>query len=207
MINKKFIILTNNSFSYREHQMKRTFILATTFAGLFATPVLAHPGHTVAGDLATGLMHPFLGLDHILAMLAVGLLAVQSGGKAKFALPALFVGVMIVGGYAGLSALNVPFVEQGILASVILLGVVIAAGGKLSLGISAPMVAAFALFHGAAHGMEMAVDTSAMAYGSGMIAASTLLHFAGMGVGQFAPHLLRYAGAAVAVAGFGLAVA
>jgi len=187
--------------------MRHTLILAAAFAGLFAAPALAHPDHTIAGDLVVGLMHPFMGLDHILAMVAVGLLAIQSGGKSKLVLPVLFVGVMMVGGYAGLSAFSIPFIEQGIVASVILLGAIIAFGGKMSFTFSAPLVAAFALFHGAAHGMEMPIDTSAVAYGTGMIAATGILHLFGMGAGRFAPQLLRYAGAAVAVAGVGLVVA
>ena len=186
--------------------MRRTLILAAAFAGLFATPALAHPGHTMAGDLVTGLLHPFMGLDHILAMVAVGLLAVQSGGKSKIALPALFVGVMIVGGYVGLSAIGAPFIEQGIIASVILLGAIVAFGKQMPLTFSAPFIAVFALFHGAAHGMEMPVDTSAAAYGMGMIAATGALHFLGMAAGRFAPQLVRYAGAAVTVAGVSLAI-
>ena len=187
--------------------MKRTVFLATAISLFAVSPALAHPGHTVAGDFTAGLMHPFLGLDHILAMLAVGLLAAQSSGKFRLILPTLFVAIMAVGGIVGLSALNVPYMEQGIVASVILLGAIVAFGGKLPLMVTGSMVAVFALFHGTAHGVEMPTDTTALAYGIGMLAASSVLHAAGIAAGHFGPYLLRYAGAAVALAGLGLAVA
>lgn len=185
--------------------MKRTVFLATAITLIATNSAFAHPGHTVTGDFTSGLLHPFVGLDHILAMLAVGLLAAQSSGKSRFALPALFVGVMAIGGVLGLSALNIPYVEQGILASVVLLGAVIAFGKTLPFAVSATMVALFAIFHGAAHGIEMPADTTIAAYGLGMIAASSILHAIGIAAGHFAPYALRYAGAAVAFAGLGLA--
>jgi len=187
--------------------MKRTVFLTTAISLFAASPALAHPGHTVTGDLTAGLLHPFMGLDHILAMLAVGLLAAQSSGKSRLILPTLFVAIMAVGGVVGLSSLNVPYMEQGIVASVILLGAIIALGGKLPLMASGSMVAVFALFHGAAHGVEMPADTTALAYGIGMLAASSVLHAAGIAAGHFAPYVLRYAGAAVSLAGIGLAAA
>ncbi len=101
--------------------------------------------------------------------------------------------------------MNVPYVEQGILASVVLLGAVVAFGKRLPLFASATMVALFAVFHGAAHGIEMPADTTAAAYGIGMMLASAALHAGGVAVGRFAPYALRYAGAAVAFAGIGLA--
>jgi len=186
--------------------MKRTFFLAAVLSVLAATPALADAGHTMGADLVAGLIHPFMGLDHILAMFAVGMLAVQSGGKAKIILPTLFVSGMAIGGYVGLSALSIPFMEQVIIASVILLGIVIALGGKLPLGASALMVITFALFHGAAHGIEMPIDTSIIAYGLGILSATALLHAFGIGAALVAPYILRYAGAIVAVAGMGLAV-
>jgi urease accessory protein len=185
--------------------MKHTVFLATALTLLSAGSAYAHPGHTITGDFTAGFVHPFIGLDHILAMVAVGLLAAQSSGKSQLALPAIFVGVMALGGLVGLSAFNVPYMEQGILASVILLGAVVAFGKKLPLAASAAMVALFAIFHGAAHGVEMPADMTAAAYGVGMMIASAALHGAGITAGRFAPFALRYAGAAVAFAGLGLA--
>ena len=185
--------------------MKRTFFFAAAFMAISTSTAMAHPGHTAFTDLGAGLVHPFIGLDHILAMVAVGLLAVQSGGKARFVLPALFVGTMLVGGLLGLSSLAIPYVETGIIGSVILLGSVIASGKVMNLTSSSMMVVLFSLFHGIAHGVEMQPDMSVVAYGAGMAAATAVLHMIGMGIGQFAPSAMRIAGAAVAVSGVALA--
>ena len=187
--------------------MKRTVFLATAISLFAASPAFAHSGHVVTSDFTSGFLHPFFGLDHLLAMIAVGLLAAQYAGKSKFILPAAFIVTMALGGLVGLSAINVPFMEQGIVASVILLGAVVALGGKLPLYLSAVLVSIFALFHGAAHGVEMPSTATFAVYGFGMLAASSLLHAAGIAAGHFAPYILRYAGAAVAVAGIGLAAA
>lgn len=187
--------------------MKRTFFLTATGVFLFSQTALAHPGHTFLGDLGVGFVHPFVGIDHLLAMFAVGLLGAQSEGKARFALPILFVAVMAAGGLLGLATLNVPFMEQAILGSVILLGAVIAFGRSVPFAGKAALVAAFAIFHGAAHGVEMPIDTSILAYGFGMLSASAILHAGGLLVGNLAPHALRYAGIGVSLAGIGLAAA
>ncbi len=187
--------------------MKRTVFLATAISLFAVSPALAHTGHTVTADFTTGFLHPFFGLDHLLAMVAVGLLAAQYAGKSKFILPAAFVVTMAIGGLLGLSSFEMPFMEQGIVASVILLGAVIALGGKLPLAASAVLVAVFALFHGAAHGVEMPSTATFAVYGVGMLLASSILHAIGIAAGHFAPYILRYAGAAVALAGIGLAAA
>ncbi|WP_169569927.1 HupE/UreJ family protein [Sneathiella limimaris] len=187
--------------------MKRVFLTSSLLLLATASPALAHTGHAVANDFSTGFLHPFFGLDHILAMIGVGLLATQYEGKLKMVLPATFVAVMALGGFLGLSAMQVPFMEQGILASVILLGAILAFGKKLPLIASGALVAIFALFHGAAHGVEMPLASTFAVYGAGMMVASTLLHAAGVAFGYAAPFMIRYAGAGFALVGMGLAAA
>jgi urease accessory protein len=176
---------------------------------VFLLPALAQahpgvPGHT--HGFVNGLAHPLTGLDHICAMVAVGLWAAQRGGRALWLVPAVFVSVMILGGALGLAAVPVPFVEPGIAASVLVLGVLIAAAVRLPLPASALLVGLFALFHGYAHGAEMPGSASGLAYGLGFVAATASLHLLGIGLGLLAQRfgsarLVRYAGAAIAACG------
>ncbi len=185
--------------------MKRTFLLSATFLVLSSAPALAHTGDHAASGLTSGLAHPFMGADHLLAMVAVGLFAVQSGGINRFLLPLLFVGTMIVGGALGLNGVAVPFVEAGIVGSVILLGAAIAYGRQMPTAVAAVMVSTFALFHGVAHGTEMPIEASALAYGAGMAVSTAILHVMGMGVASVVPSILRIAGGAIALSGVALA--
>jgi urease accessory protein len=171
-----------------------------------ATAALAHPGHD--GGLVGGLAHPFTGLDHLLAMVAVGLWASQLGKRAMIVLPLLFPAVMAVGAVMGANGVALPWVEAGIVASVIVLGAVIALGVAPSLAASAALVGVFALFHGHAHGTELPAAGSALMYGAGFIAATLVLHAVGMGIGVAAkrPLAMRYAGGAIAAAGLVLLV-
>ena len=141
----------------------------------------AHPGHGAeAGGIGWGLVHPFTGLDHILAMVAVGLWAVQLGKRALWLLPAAFVSAMTVGAALGMGGVPLPFVEPAILASVIGLGALIAFGVRLPLGASAATVALAALFHGQAHGSEMPVNASGLLTAIGFVIATAALH--GIGI-------------------------
>lgn len=149
---------------------------------LLATAAEAHSGYGAASGLAAGFGHPFGGLDHMLAMVAVGILGVQMGGRAAWALPATFIAMMIAGGVLAVSGVVLPLVEPGIAGSVIALGVVIAAGWRMPISAAIPVVGLFAVFHGHAHGAEMAVGTSAMAYGAGFVLATGSLHLAGVGL-------------------------
>ncbi|MCK0196073.1 HupE/UreJ family protein [Ancylobacter sp. 6x-1] len=185
-------------------------------AGLFAlSPSLAF-AHTGVGDthgFVHGFLHPIGGIDHILAMVAVGIFAANLGGRALWAVPAAFVTLMAVGGALGMSGIEVPFVEIGIAASVIALGAAVALDWKeWPLGLAMAMVGFFAIFHGHAHGAEMPPDASGAGYAAGFMLATALLHLAGIGIGiaigrigeNRAPHLTRIVGAFVAVAGVGL---
>ncbi len=139
-------------------------------------------------------------------MIAVGLWAAQMGGRAVWAVPASFVGVMALGGALGMAGVQLPMVETGILTSVLLLGLLIAFAVRLPLWASMGIVAFFALFHGFAHGAEMPAQSSALLYASGFIVATALLHLGGVGLGvaaknvSFAP-ALRIAGALVILGG------
>jgi len=162
----------------------RSYFAPLATLSLALAPVLAHahPGHDASG-FAAGVSHPIHGLDHILAMVAVGLWAVQLGGRAKWLVPASFVSVMAIGGALGMAGVAMPFAEQGILASVLILGVLIAAAVRLPLAASMSIVGLFALCHGHAHGLEMPGTAAGFSYGAGFIIATALLHASGIMTG------------------------
>ena len=172
---------------------------------------LAHIGLEHASSFASGFKHPFTGLDHMLAMLAVGLWAGLNGGRALWLWPAAFVGVMVLGGVLGISGVAVPMVEAGILASVVVLGLLVLAAAQLPAAAGAILVAAFALLHGHAHGAELPGDAAAVTYAAGFAIATAILHAVGIGVARIAGSAkgrlaVRGAGALVAAAGVALAV-
>lgn len=171
----------------------------------------AHPGHGDAGGFGHGFFHPFSGIDHLCAMIAVGLWAAWRGGRALWAAPLTFVGMMAVGGLLGMAGVAVPFVEGGIVASVLVLGVLIAAAVRLPMAAGLGLVGFFALFHGHAHGAEMPESASGLLYGAGFLLATAALHFgglaAGLALGRFEKKsLIRYAGGAIAAVGVFLVV-
>ncbi len=171
-------------------------------------PSLAH-AHTGVGHAAGflhGVCHPFGGLDHILAMVAVGIWAAQISGKVIWAVPTTFVSVMIIGGILGIAGIAIPFVEQGIVMSVLILGVLIAAAVRLPLSASVAIVGLFAIFHGYAHGAEIPSTVSGVAYGIGFALATATLHLSGIGFGVFFQRIarlqvVRFAGVAIAIGG------
>lgn len=177
--------------------MKRLALaLAPTL--LAASPALAHLQPEEHGSLAAGFSHPLFGADHVLAMVSVGLWAAVLGGRALWALPSAFVVAMCAGFLLSLAGLSLPFVEPAILASVIVLGVLVAMTVRLPLGAGAALVGAFALFHGHAHGAEIGGAT-VLSYLGGFAVATVLLHAAGMAAGAL---LARY-GRATATRGAG----
>jgi urease accessory protein len=157
-------------------------------------------------------MHPMGGLDHVLAMVAVGLLAARLGGRALWLVPLSFVTMMIVGGIAGVGGIGLPFVELGIAGSILVLGFVIALGHQIPTSLAMALAGFIAIFHGHVHGTEMPVDVAGFAYGAGFVAATALLHAAGLALGIGADHLAgvwsakasRIAGGLMAAAGAGL---
>ncbi|GJD64120.1 HupE/UreJ family protein [Methylobacterium frigidaeris] len=180
--------------------------LAAALLLLSSQAAFAHPGHGDAAGLAHGFAHPLSGADHLLAMVAVGLLAAARGGRALWAVPLAFLGMMAVGGALAAAGSALPFVETGIGLSVVAFGLAAAFGAGLPLAAALALVGTFAVFHGYAHGAEMPETASGLAYGIGFLAASALLHLAGIGLGFGAGRVaqgraLPFAGAAVAVAG------
>ena len=141
----------------------------------------AHPGHGAAASFAAGVAHPLSGLDHIAVMVAVGLWAALKGGRALWVWPAAFVGMMLIGGALGMAHVAVPFVEPGILASVVALGLLVALAVDLPVATGAAIVAVFALLHGHAHGTEVAETLSGIEYMAGFALATATLHVVGIG--------------------------
>ncbi|MGY2173409.1 HupE/UreJ family protein [Pseudomonas gingeri] len=173
---------------------------------LLLTPALAfaHPGHGDSGLLA-GVEHPIGGIDHLLAMLAVGLWAAQQRGAARWALPCTFVGTMLIGGVLGFEGLQLPALESGIAASVLALGLAVALAVRPPLSLAIGVTAVFALFHGVAHGLELPEMSSPWAYAAGFVMATAALHALGYVVVRVLPQaaapLVRLAGAASAATG------
>lgn len=178
-------------------------------AVLAAGPAEAHLLGLHGAGFAAGFGHPLLGLDHLIAMFAVGLWAAQQGGRAQWAVPAGFVVAMTAGGALGMLGIGgsgLPYVETGIAASVLLLGVLVLGRAVMPVAAGAAVVALFALLHGHAHGTELPLAASPAAYAAGFVLATSLIHVAGVftgrvirGVGEGA--LLRLAGGAIAASG------
>lgn len=185
-------------------KLAKTFAL-TALATLLPVAAYAHPGHDVIG-FSAGFEHPFSGLDHILAMVAVGIWAGQVGGRYIWQAPLAFLTLMALGGVAGIEGLGLPMVELGIAGSIIVFGVLIALAVRPVAWVGMAVTGVFAVFHGYAHGAEMHPDSSALTYGLGFIAATAILHGIGIGAAlglnrlRFAP-VERALGAAIAVAG------
>jgi urease accessory protein len=190
----------------------RKLLSGLTLAAVTLAPAaaLAHAGHAHGEHgFIHGFMHPLTGLDHILAMVTVGILAYQIGGRALWAVPATFLAIMAAGGLLGAAGISFYFVEPGIAASVVVLGLIVALAVRPPVALAMALVAVFAVFHGYAHGIEAPLDGSATVYGAGFLVATALLHAFGVAfgmlVGRFAASQgqigYRLAGSAVAVAG------
>lgn len=172
----------------------------------------AHTGLNGAAGFAQGLLHPVSGADHLLAMVAVGLWASQAGGRAMWAIPSVFLAAMVLGGGLGIAGVPVPYVEEGILASVLVFGLLAAGASRLPLSWSVPAVGLLASLHGHAHGVELPADIGAVPYTVGFVAATALLHGAGLGLaalvrGSDREIVTRVAGGVVVLAGLCLVLA
>ncbi|RYE09351.1 MAG: HupE/UreJ family protein [Hyphomicrobiales bacterium] len=176
------------------------------------TSALAHTGHGEASGFLHGFMHPIGGLDHVLAMVAVGVFAAVLGGRALLAVPLSFVGMMAVGFVVGANGIELPFVELGIALSSVVIGAAAASGRSMPVAAASALVGLFAVFHGHAHGAEMPAATSGLEYALGFVAATALLHLAGIGaatgvtrlVGRHGKTLAQIAGGAFALGGVGV---
>lgn len=192
----------------------KTFKFNAALAALVFAPslALAHTGVGQTVGFVHGFSHPLSGLDHILAMVMVGVLAWQIGGRAVWIVPTTFVAVMALGGALGMMGIAVPFVEAGIALSVIVLGAIIALGIRAPVAVAAGMVGLFAIFHGHAHGSEMPAAAAGMAYAAGFMIATATLHVAGLAIGFVIARIgdrqgalvTRSAGGIAALAGVGL---
>jgi len=181
--------------------------IAWVFATLLAPSLAyAHVGVGPTSGFAHGLTHPLTGLDHIVAMVSVGLWAWQLGGRAVWVVPLSFMTAMSAGAMIGAVGTSIPYVEPGVIASVLVLGLLIAATVRLPLVVSGILVGLFAVLHGHAHGTEMPETVSGLAYGMGFVLATGVLHGGGIGLGLLAQkfdsrHLVRYAGGATVAFG------
>ena len=173
---------------------------------LLALPAWAHEQSGQAAGFVTGLLHPVSGLDHVLAMVAVGLWGAQLGAPAIWLLPVTFPLMMACGGFLGLLGVPLPGVEVGIAASAVLLGAMVATESRPPLALAAALVAFFAVFHGHAHGTELPPGQSGLLYSFGFVVATGCLHAVGIALGllhrwRSGRVALRGAGAAVGLAG------
>lgn len=172
-------------------------------AALWPALALAHVGQGRAEGFLAGLSHPVSGLDHVLAMVAVGLWGAQLGAPAIWLLPVTFPVVMAFGGMLGLAGMPLPGVEAAIALSGILLGLAVLAEWKPPLPLAAVIVGFFAVFHGHAHGAELPAGASGLTYSIGFVAATGTLHAVGIGIGVI--HRWGWGRVALRLAGSGVA--
>jgi urease accessory protein len=174
----------------------------------FAELAIAHEATGLAGGFSSGFMHPILGWDHVIAMVAVGLWGAFLGNPAIWILPVVFPLVMAFGGALGVMGVPVPAVETGIAVSAIVLGLMVAAAARPNVWIAAILVGVFAIFHGHAHGTELPGAVNPIAYSLGFVIATGLLHLSGIAFGALAQWpagklLVRAGGGVIALAGLG----
>src|SRR6218665_3213788 len=189
--------------------MTMRLLLALAILALSPTLAFAHTGVGDTAGLFHGFEHPIGGIDHVLAMVAVGVFAFVLGGRALGLVPLSFVGMMIVGFALGLAQVDVPFVELGIALSSVVIGAAAAMGRPIPVTLAMSLVGAFAVFHGHAHGAEMPPATGGLTYALGFVAATALLHLAGIAaalglariVGCYVKVAAQMAGAVFALGG------
>jgi urease accessory protein len=189
-----------------KRHLTTSLILILLLVLLVATPALAHIGRGQAAGFLTGLSHPVSGMDHVLAMVAVGLWGAQLGAPAMWLLPVIFPMVMAFGGVLGLLGIPLPFVEIAIALSAVLLGIMVMSEARPPVAVAAIMVGFFAVFHGHAHGTELPAGQSGLLYSMGFVAATGCLHGVGIAIGLIhrwpvGKIALRIAGAGVALGG------
>lgn len=181
--------------------------LLVAFALLGVTALAhAHSDEVGGGGFFAGYIHPLSGLDHLLAMVAVGMWGASLGRPLIWALPITFPLLMVVGGVMGILGVAVPYVETGIAASVVALGLAILAAWRAPVPVALALIGIFGVLHGYAHGIELTDATTPASYSAGFVVSTGLLHLAGIAIGMVVrlPHgiaALRAAGAAIAAAG------
>lgn len=165
---------------------KHGFVLLALVALVMAPAAQAHVAEGGAGSVMAGLLHPVTGLDHVVAMVAVGLWGAVLGMPAVWLLPVAFPMVMAFGGLAGMVGLPLPGVETGIALSALVLGVMVMLQQRLPLMVAAGLVGLFALFHGYAHGLELPDGADALLFSLAFVVATGLLHLVGIALGELA---------------------
>ncbi|MCB1800771.1 MAG: HupE/UreJ family protein [Gammaproteobacteria bacterium] len=181
----------------------RPTLLITCILFLLAGAAGAHQSEGLAGGFSSGFMHPILGWDHVVAMVAVGLWGAFLGSPAIWVLPVVFPLVMAFGGMLGVMGIPIPAVETGIAASAIVLGAMVAFAVRPPIWVAALIVGAFAIFHGHAHGTELPDAANPLAYSLGFVIATGMLHLCGIAFGL----LVRWPAGKVAVQAGGGAIA
>ena len=182
-------------------------LLAVAMLALFPSLAWGHSGPEHALGFVHGFEHPMGGLDHVLAMVAVGVFAFVLGGRALWMVPLAFVSMMIVGFGAGIAALPIPFVELGIALSSLVIGGAAALGRPMPVAAAMSLVGVFALFHGHAHGAEIPGGANGWGYAAGFALATAALHLGGAGGSMLVARLVgRYGSAVSGLAGGGFAL-
>ncbi|MFL5330797.1 MAG: HupE/UreJ family protein [Gemmataceae bacterium] len=192
--------------------MKSPIALALGAILIWPLVASAHPSLSPASGLAQGIAHPLSGLDHTLAMFAIGLWAAQRGGRALWAVPLAFIGVMAIGFALGSAGWTVPFAESGVVASVLIMGLFVASAVRLSTLASAGLIGVFALVHGHVHGTEMPAMALPLTWLAGFTLSTLVLLLTGVALGRFARSLnaaaaIRWTGGAVAASGLWMLLA
>lgn len=163
------------------HPALRLAISTAVLSLLPASAALAH----ASGD-HPGWLHPLTGLDHMVAMIAVGAWSAKLGGRAIWLIPTVFVIFMAIGGLIGFELVDLPYTETGVALSVLLLGLAIALGGSVQIAVAAPAIAIFGIAHGYLHGYEMPIENNKISYMAGFLSTTAILHAAGLVVTHFA---------------------
>lgn len=204
--------MTAETCNHKEANMPKNILsaLLTAVIAIVVAPVAyAHTGGTPIMSFSAGFTHPLGGIDHLLAMTAVGLWSGQIRGRTIWLAPLGFMSFMAVGGSLGILDTGFPFVELGIVASVLIFGVLVTMATKPPVWLGLAAVFGFALFHGYAHGAEMHEDASAALYGTGFVLATGLLHLLGIALARGLQHVkltrvVQGLGASIVVGGFAL---
>lgn len=190
-----------------QNKYLKSFLIALLFAAIPGV-AYAHDGTNLGlGGFLSGIVHPVLGYDHLLAMLSVGIISAQIGGRAIWTVPSTFVAVMAVGGVLGLMNIGLTVTELGIAVSLVILGLVIAAERRIPMLAVMIGVGFFAIFHGYAHGTEMPDTAEPVLYALGFLVGTAMIHIAGVVIGDISRHyergkvVLRVGGALIAVVG------
>ncbi|MER8995406.1 HupE/UreJ family protein [Mesorhizobium sp. M0408] len=175
---------------------------------LIPSLAFAHSGGFHAHGFVDGLQHPLTGMDHLLAMMAVGIIAARAGGKGIIIVPSCFVSAMLAGALLGIAGIGLPSLETGITLSLVVFGAMMALAKPLPLAVAASLTALFALFHGNAHGLEIPETASGIAYAVGFVIATSALHATGALAALTLrrwPRAIRTAGVGTSLVGVALA--